>query len=90
MEIIGKMIASVIVLSIALLPVMWVWVGYHVIKCHRVSNCENRKCTYWKLCNHNENERKKDELLWRIEMMESYSGKDLSEIKDRIKKKQLS
>ena len=59
MEIIGEIVASVFVLSIVLLLVFWVWAGYHVIKCHRVNNCNNRKCKYWQFCKHNEYERKK-------------------------------
>ena len=50
MEIIGEIVASVFVLSIVLLLVFWVWAGYHVIKCHRVNNCNNRKCKYWQFC----------------------------------------
>ena len=88
MEIIGEIVASVFVLSIVLLLVFWVWAGYHVIKCHRVNNCNNRKCKYWQFCKHNEYERKKDQLLWRVQMMEKSTGEDLSEIKDKIMKKQ--
>lgn len=87
MEIIGNIFAALMMLTIALIPVMWIWVGYHVIKCHKADNCANRKCTYWKFCNHNAHERKKDEFLWRIEMMEASTGDDLSEVKEMVKNK---
>lgn len=47
------------------LPIMWAWVLYHKIKCRKAGSCTNRKCTYWSLCIHNREERKKDDLEFR-------------------------
>jgi hypothetical protein len=38
------------------------------------------------MCAHNTQEKQREQLLWRIEMAEEYSGEDLSEIKEKIVK----
>lgn len=48
---------------IAALPVSWIWALFHVVKCCRKKNCENRKCTYWDMCTHNKQARRRMELL---------------------------
>lgn len=44
---------------------MWMWVLYYKIKCQKADSCTNRKCKFWTLCNHNSEERKKDEMEYR-------------------------
>lgn len=84
MEIISTIFVWLIVLCFVAMPVFWIWAGYHVFKCHKKENCNNRECTYWNMCNHNAYERQKDQLLWRIKMVEANSGEDLSELKEKL------
>lgn len=54
-----------LIVFIAIMPFMWMWVLYYKIKCQKADSCTNRKCKFWTLCNHNSEERKKDEMEYR-------------------------
>lgn len=87
MELINTLGSLIVILFLISMSVYWIWAGYHSIRCQKKSNCTNRKCTYWEMCAHNTSEKRRDQLLWRMEMAEAYSGEDLSEIKEKIMNK---
>lgn len=62
MEILENMFSWFLVIFIVSMPIGWVWVLYYKIKCRKVDLCADRKCKYWDWCNHNDEERKKDEI----------------------------
>lgn len=62
------------VVFIASYPIIWLWVLYHKIKCRKVDSCTNRKCKFWSLCNHNKEERKKDDLEYRKQNLMRHCG----------------
>ena len=86
MTVISTIGSLMVVLFLVSMPVYWIWAGYHIIRCQKKHNCVNRKCAYWEMCAHNTQEKQREQLLWRIEMAEEYSGEDLSEIKEKITK----
>ncbi|MDY4840551.1 hypothetical protein [Roseburia sp. 831b] len=86
MEVINTLGSLIVILFLISMPVYWVWAGYHSIRCQKKSNCTNRKCTYWGMCEHNALEKQREQLLWRMEMAEAYSGEDLSELKEIFNK----
>ena len=69
MEIIANLMSWLIVIFILSIPITWVWVFYHKIKCRNAQSCANRKCKFWGLCIHNYAERKKDEIELRRKML---------------------
>ncbi len=54
-----------LIVYVASIPIIWLWVFYHKVKCRKVDSCVNRKCKFWQWCSHNKEERKKDELEYR-------------------------
>ncbi len=77
MELLGNIMGCVIVVLFISIPVTWVWVFCHKIKCRRVESCANRKCKYWSWCSHNYAERRKDRVeLWKRVLMERYGLKE--------------
>lgn len=66
---------------IAIMPIIWVWELYHKIKCRKVKSCSNRKCKYWSLCNHNYEERKKDDLEYRKQNLMRHCGLSEDDLK---------
>lgn len=68
--------SSFLFVCIISIPLMWIGVLYFKIKCRKVAACKRRKCLYWDMCTHNEEERKKRNLELRI--YNAYLHHDLS------------
>lgn len=62
MEILKNIFSCFLAVFIMSIPTAWMWVLYYKIKCRKVDSCADRKCKYWNWCNHNYEERKKDEI----------------------------
>lgn len=66
--------SRLLVIFTASYPIIWLWVLYHKIKCRKADSCTNRKCKFWSLCTHNEEERKKDEMEERKQNLMRHLG----------------
>lgn len=62
MAIVEDIFSWLLVVFIVSMPIAWLWVLYYKFKCWKVDSCADRKCKYWDWCNHNYEERKKDEI----------------------------
>ena len=69
MDIIFNFFGCLIFAHFVSIPFIWAWVFYHKIKCRKIEGCNNRECKYWKYCEHNYAERKKDEIALRKRML---------------------
>lgn len=83
MKVLEVILGVLFSMMIAALPVSWIWSLFHIVKCCKKQNCENRKCTYWEMCAHNEQARRSDVILRRIKLLEEETGMNLSEDEDR-------
>ena len=53
MSLLNDIIAYTIIIYILSLPVTWVWILYHKIRCRKVNACTKKTCRYWEWCRHN-------------------------------------
>lgn len=83
MKVLEVILGVLFSMMIILLPVSWLWSLFHIVKCCKKHNCENRKCTYWEMCAHNEQARRSDMVLRRIKLLGVETGKDLLEDEER-------
>lgn len=71
MSIIGTVFSWIVILFFCFLPISWIWFFYHKLKCRKVKNCKKRRCSFWKICTHNEEEREREILEIRREYYKS-------------------